>query len=161
MIRTNIIETGHHYLRQWPQLSAKPLTCKITDLLSNGHLTTKFNQIWIKIQYFYSWKCVHICCLSNGGYFAKDSWAHWNLMNNLLWFWFFWSNQVTILHMPWQLGCHGMCKSVTWLGHCLSLKSLGIFGCKIWIMSSQTFCGMDDRSQCIDVTLEVHTVLNY
>ena len=27
------------------------------------------------------------------------------------------SDQVTILHMPWQLSCHGMCKFVTWLDH--------------------------------------------
>ena len=25
-----------------------------------------------------------------------------------------WSDQVPILHMPWQLSCHDMCKIVTW-----------------------------------------------
>ena len=28
-----------------------------------------------------------------------------------------WSDQVTILHMPSQLSCHGMCKIVTWWDH--------------------------------------------
>ena len=28
-----------------------------------------------------------------------------------------WSNQVTILHMPRQLSCRGMCKMVTWLDY--------------------------------------------
>ena len=25
-----------------------------------------------------------------------------------------WSDQITVLHMPWQLSCHGMCKIVIW-----------------------------------------------
>ena len=28
-----------------------------------------------------------------------------------------WSDQVMILHMPWQLSCHDMCKIMTWLDH--------------------------------------------
>ena len=27
------------------------------------------------------------------------------------------TNHVTILHMSWQLSCHDMCKTVTWLDH--------------------------------------------
>ena len=30
-----------------------------------------------------------------------------------------WSHQVKILHMPWQLSCHGMCKLFIWLDHYL------------------------------------------
>ena len=34
-----------------------------------------------------------------------------------------WSNQVTILHMPRQLSCRGMCKIVAWLDNYLPRKS--------------------------------------
>ena len=34
-------------------------------------------------------------------------------MFSLLWFWFWSSNQATILHMSWQLSCHDICKTVT------------------------------------------------
>ena len=51
---------------------------------------------------------------------------------------FSWSNQVPILHMPWQHSCHGMCKIGTWSDHYFSCKSnIQIF--KIQIMNS-TIC---------------------
>ena len=34
--------------------------------------------------------------------------------NTLLWHRKKWCDQITILHMPWQLSCHGMCKIETW-----------------------------------------------
>ena len=51
-------------------------------------------------------------------YAHRSSWNHlvFEFIIELLWKFFFlywlflWSNQVTILHMPWQLSCHGMCK---------------------------------------------------
>ena len=37
--------------------------------------------------------------------------------------WQQWSDQVTYLHMSWQLSCHDMCKTVTWSGHYHSSQS--------------------------------------
>ena len=49
-----------------------------------------------------------------------------------------WSGQVTILHIFWQLRCHDMCKIVIWLDH-KNKKSRN--SChKISIMSSDTIC---------------------
>ena len=52
---------------------------------------------------------------------------------NSVWFW--WSNQFTILQMPRQLSCGGMCKIVNWWDHYSSHKS-NIFFNKTWIRSS-------------------------
>ena len=36
-----------------------------------GTLGTNFNEIWIKIQKFYSQKCIWKCRLGNGGHFVQ------------------------------------------------------------------------------------------
>ena len=60
-----------------------------------------------------------------------------------------WSNQVIILHMPWQLSCHGIRKITTWLdqvrfwSHTLckgrSTAKVGIW----WLKHSAIYSGKD------------------
>ena len=64
----------------------------------------------------------------------------WKLI--LLWFWVWWFNQVRILHMPWQLSCHGMCKILTW-SDCYFSPNSNPYVDEIWGMSSFTVCEMD------------------
>ena len=59
----------------------------------------------------------------------------------LPWFWFQWSNQLTILHMSRQLSCRDMCKIVTWFDHHFPSKSNMNFN-EIWVMSLWALCTM-------------------
>ena len=62
-------------------------------------------------------------------HYTQGLWANnWNLVKilfALIWCW--WPNHATILHMPWQLSCHGMCKIVTWSDHYCSHQTIHIF----------------------------------
>ena len=56
----------------------------------------------------------------SGDHFTKGLWTRdWNLLKILFVFIFYFecSEQVTILHMSWQITCRDMCKIVTWLVH--------------------------------------------
>ena len=57
----------------------------------------------------------------------------WKLI--LLLFWIWRSNHIIILHISWQLCCHGMCKIVTWSDHYLSSQT----HLKIWVMCSKPY----------------------
>ena len=61
----------------------------------------------------------------------------WKFYSKQVWFW--WSIQVTIVHMSRQLSCRDMCKIVTWCDHYFSCKSKTYFH-KIWMMSSKGVC---------------------
>ena len=57
-----------------------------------------------------------------------------------------WCNQATILHMPRQPSCHGMCKSVTWSDpRGLKQDCCKINLHKILVMSSFSICAMGVR----------------
>ena len=53
-------------------------------------------------------------------------------------FWFQNSNQVTVLYMPWQLSCHGMCKIVTWLDNYFAITATYIFT-RFWLWAHELY----------------------
>ena len=57
---------------------------------------------------------------------------------NFLSFWFWWSKQLTILHMSRQPSCRDICKSLSWSDLYCSINGNMDFN-KIWIMSSKNF----------------------
>ena len=79
--------------------------------------------------------------LWHGGKLGGLSHAIYELMIEIFWklyllqLLFQWLNKVTIVHMPQQLSCCGMCKIVIWFNHHFTHKTKCNF-CKIWIMSS-------------------------
>ena len=72
-----------------------------------------------------------ILMVQSGHVFAHAMTAQFPI---LPWFWFLWYNQITILHMSWQLNCHDMCKIVTWSNHDFTNK-IEIYFYKIQIVN--------------------------
>ena len=58
-----------------------PLQCQAiiwtnVGILLMGPIGTNFSEIRIKIQNFYSWKCISQCCLQNGGHFIQGEMSY-------------------------------------------------------------------------------------
>ena len=81
---------------------------------------------------------LRFACTSQPGIHFTKFMSLWSKASNN--FRKYWSDQVTILHMSWQLSCHDMCKFVTWLSHKIKVKTTIYY--KISIKCSQTICEM-------------------
>ena len=85
------------------------------DLLSVRTIGTNFNGIWIKMQQFYSRKCIWNCCLQLGGHSVSASMCQHNMMQ----FGIEPAADTTNQLLEKKALCHlvcGECNQIDWIG---------------------------------------------
>ena len=136
------------------------LKLSITKILKSPQHLLRANDLKFNITLSHDWKiymkpkyplaCQIICCpLASVSHVAQGLWAHNPTLENIdtILPWIVTPDQVTCLHMSWELSCQDMCNFVKWWDlqdyKCISKENSS----KMSIISSKTLCKTCSRWQ--------------